>query len=353
MSTRTETPGGNTSAEPVSAAAPGARSRRAVLAGALGGAAAWALASVDRPALVSAASDGDAFILGSSANQTNQTTFIQSTVKDLTVFKGFGGNSDGGGVVIEGEASAVHGVGVHGVSSQYRGVVGTSTSGRGVHGESTSGWGVYGRSDEAHGMHGVGAVGVYGESSSAFGTAGRGVYGIATSGVGIGGVSRGAGGAGAYGHSQADGTGMIGYSGPAGSNLPAPRAKTGVYAVATQDADSRGVVGQTTAGQGIRGEASSGVGLYGTASSGYALRTSGRVRVDKVSGVATIAAGRTSVTVSPGVDVTSSAFVLLTPRTNIAGRALWFSTSATANTITIRMSTKRSSSTSVAWLLLG
>lgn len=148
---------------------------------------------------------------------------------------------------------------------------------------------------------------------------------------------------------------------------------TGLYAYSPQ---GYGTYGQTDSGAGVRAEAleggigvnassstgvavqaqtfsSSGVALHGIANGGLALRTEGRIRADNVSGVATIRAGSTSKTISPGVDVTSASFVLLTPKTNIGSRALWFTTNATANTFTINMSASRSSSTKVAWLLLG
>jgi hypothetical protein len=48
-----------------------------------------------------------------------------------------------------------------------------------------------------------------------------------------------------------------------------------------------------------------------------------------------------------------SSFVLLTPMANIGSRALWFTTSTSADSITIRLSSSRSSSTKIAWLLLG
>lgn len=330
----------------------GARSRRALLGGLVGGAAAWAAASVGRVAPVEAA-NGDPLILGGALNATTQTTYVQSTTQDLVVFLGFSGNGNGSGVGLQGESSGTTGVGVRGVSGTWRGVMGLSTSGRGVHGESGSGWGIYGRSDSSHGVHGAGAVGVYGESGSGFGGAGRGVYGLSAAGVGVGGVSRGADQAGTFGHSQADATGVLAYSAGSGSALPVAKAKTGLYALASQDSASHGVWGESAAGQGVRGQATTGVGVFATASSGYALRTSGRLRVDKVSGVATIAAGRTSITVSPGVDITSTSFVLLTPRANIGSRGLWFTVDATNNRITIRLSSSRSSSTPVAWLLLG
>ena len=52
------------------------------------------------------------------------------------------------------------------------------------------------------------------------------------------------------------------------------------------------------------------------------------------------------------VDVTPDSFVLLTAKANIGSRSLYFSTDSTNNLITIRMSSSRTSSTSIAWLLL-
>jgi hypothetical protein len=145
-------------------------------------------------------------------------------------------------------------------------------------------------------------------------------------------------------------TGVLGISGP---NEPTVRAKTGVHGYADQDSGSRGVIGECPAGIAVSGETDTGVALYGTADTGYAVRASGRVRFDLVSGVSAIAAGSTSKTITPGVDVTSNSFVLLTPRTNIGTRSLWFTTNKTANTITIHMSTSRGSNTRIAWLLMG
>jgi hypothetical protein len=113
-----------------------------------------------------------------------------------------------------------------------------------------------------------------------------------------------------------------------------------------------GVEGSSDSGHGVNGRSATGVGLYGTTTSGLALQTVGRAKFS-TSGVATINAGNISVTVTPGVNVTSGSFVLLTPKANIGTRALWFTTDATHNKFTIRMSSSRSSGTRVAWLLLG
>jgi hypothetical protein len=204
------------------------------------------------------------------------------------------------------------------------------------------------------------------------------VNGHSANGIGVLGRTNNATKAGAAGWSGGNGTGLVGYTNNAyvtngWASFPATPAKTGVYGLATQDGTSngvygrstsgrgvfgaastgRGVFGQASSGLGVRGYATSGVGLSGEATTGYALRTTGRIRADKVSGVAKIAAGATSVTVTPGVDVTSSSFVLLTPKSNIGSRALWFSTDATNNRFSVRMSSARTSATYVAWLLLG
>jgi hypothetical protein len=181
---------------------------------------------------------------------------------------------------------------------------------------------------------------------------GSGVSGETNFGIGVGGYAIGNGvGVQAGNGSQTQpallsqasggGTAVLGYSGGFESP-PAPELKTGVLGVATQDSASRGVCGRSTAG----------VGVYAEATGGLALRTVGRTRLG-TSGVATIPTASDRVTVDPGVNVVSGSFVLLTPKANIGSRALWFSTNTNANTFTIRMSSARSSSTPVAWLLLG
>lgn len=192
-------------------------------------------------------------------------------------------------------------------------------------------------------------------------TLGTGVYGsggqrgvlasTGSDGIGLEAVNHGTNQPASIGKAIGDGTGVLGYSGPHPAASAKP--KTGVYGHAVQDSGSRGVWGRSNAGQGVRGQATSGAGLFGTATTGYALRTNGRLRADKVSGVTTIPAGSTGVTVSPGVNVTSASFVLLTPKTNIGSRGLWFTTNASADTFRIRISSSRGSATKVAWLLMG
>lgn len=178
---------------------------------------------------------------------------------------------------------------------------------------------------------------IWGESGS-----GTGVWGTSSSYYGVVGGTYAADRAAVLGKAEpaGNGTGVLGCSG----TIPAAKTKTGVYGYANQDAASRGVWGFSGQGAGIYGQANKG---------GFAVRANGRIKADKVSGVATIAAGSTSVTLSPGVNVVSNSFVLLTPKANIGSRGLWFSTNPAADTITIRMSSARSSDTKIAWLLMG
>jgi hypothetical protein len=268
-----------------------AKSRRALLAGALGGLSAWAAGAVGRASPVRATHGG--YLQFGHNHVTAAQTLIENSGSNMTVLRIENDSS------VEGVAISARGtdMALEGFSASGNGVVGTSFSGYGVRAE----------------------VGSFGKSA---------VLGRATAS-----------------------TGILGYSGP--EAFPAAKPKTGVYGHATQDAGSRGVWGRSSAGQGVRGQASSGVGLYGTASSGFALRTSGRLKADKVSGVATIPAGSTGVTVTPNVNVTGGSFVLLTPKANIGSRSLWFTTNSTVNTFRIRMGSSRSSNTKVAWLLLG
>jgi hypothetical protein len=157
------------------------------------------------------------------------------------------------------------------------------------------------------------------------------VFNASTSGSGKGITGSSGSGYGVYGQSTSA-IGVFGYSGTATA-----------------------VRGDSPSGVAVWGVTTTGIGLEGTADQpgGQALHTSGRIRADQVSGVATIAAGHTSVTLTPGVDVVGASFVLLTPMTKLSGRDLWFTKSTTANSITIHLSSARPVPTKVAWLLLG
>jgi hypothetical protein len=306
--------------EPQGAALPErSTSRRAVLAAAAGAAAAFVARGVLEPESVNAADDGTAIVIGGTyADAVGQTTVANDNNANRVIW--IASNADGAGAHGDGVA-------ITGFSAKNIGVEGWSGTGEGVYGHSTSNYGVHGQSGSGYGVLGQATTG---RAVAGFSDGNYGVMGLSSSAIGHAGVfGQGNGGPGVEGHSGAT-TGVMGY---AGGLVPSRKTKTGVH--------------------GFCGSDNASVGVWGEAVTGYAFRGSGRVRFDKVTGVASIAKGATSKTINPGVDVTSRSFVLLTPKANIGGRSLWFTTNATSNTFTIRMSAARSSATKVGWLLLG
>jgi len=233
------------------------KSRRALLAGALGGLGAVAAAAVGRVSPVRAA-NGDTVTVGNSFNGTANTT-ISTTSASAWI----GNSSATGADALLGNATALTG----------------------------SAWGVRGISQSATGS------GVVGQAASTTGS-NYGVQGSSSSHSGIG---------------------MFG----------------------------------TSPGTGVRGESfGAGTGVVASNLDGVALRATGRLKFS-TSGVATINGGATSRTITPGVDINPSSFVLLTPKANIGTRALWFTTDGPNEHFTIHMSPSRGVATKVAWLLVG
>jgi hypothetical protein len=116
------------------------------------------------------------------------------------------------------------------------------------------------------------------------------------------------------------------------------------------------VGGTSSSGTGVSGTSSFGIGVSAFAGSAaaIALRSDGRVQFTRVSGVATIAASARSVVVTPSfAAVTVQSFVLLTPKVNLGGRSLLFTTDPATDRFTIRMSSSHTKPTPVAWLLVG
>jgi hypothetical protein len=153
-------------------------SRRALLAGALGGIGAWAAGAIGRASPVQA-TDGQALVVGQS-NTTAAVTVLQNTSTNAHLL--FATTTGGGGALIgqssvgrgvEGDnfgsqagvlGSSIHGTGVLGYGGQVAipaakadtavygladrnssstGVWGNSPAGHGVHGQSASGWAGY------------------------------------------------------------------------------------------------------------------------------------------------------------------------------------------------------------------
>jgi hypothetical protein len=129
------------------------RTRRAVLAGAVGGAAAAAAASLAGPVRVLAA-NGDNVVLGTDNSATSVTK-------------------------VENTTGAIDAVALQGVSAQGVGLVGSSTSGQGVIGYSSSGAGVQGYSETDAGLNGFGPLGVWAGGDN------EGCHGISPAGIGV------------------------------------------------------------------------------------------------------------------------------------------------------------------------
>jgi hypothetical protein len=220
-------------------------SRRALLAGAIGGLGAWAASAIGR-ASPARATDGDTIHVGDSLTAASSTTLTNSTT-GLAVFS----------------ANSTSGFGIYGSSSSTYGVVGISSSSDGVHGVSTSSSGVRGQSDSATGVRGISSsgTGVLGDGGTGFGvvanSSGTNAIDAYTSDPTSAGVHAG----------SAGGSEVVGYSGAA----VGPKSKTGVYGSATQDNFARGVTGETTTG----------VGVYGIATTGYGGYFAGKVYTTK------------------------------------------------------------------------
>lgn len=315
-----------------------AQSRRAVLAGGLGAIGAWA-AGAAAPALTRAGVDGDV-VLG-QPNASATTTKVTVATAD---FSAFWGEATGTGVTVgvRGDASSGTGYGVWGNHPGLgAGVFGSSALGAGVKGEGSTG--VSGHSADGTGVAGYG--GFMGMSCAS--TDGIGIEALSQSGKAVSAIASTGDGVVA---STNSGTGVKATSGSGRAIDGRSESAFGVYG---RSNSGTGVIGTGPLGVGVRGESSQGIGVQAVTTTGIALQTKGRLNLAGVSGVATIGANRTTVNVAPGVDITASSFVLLTPKANIGTRTVWFTTNATANTIQIRLSSARAAATPVAWLLLG
>jgi len=173
-------------------------SRRALLAGALGGIGALAASAIGRASPVRGA-DGQAVAVGGEYAASSATGFTTTTSTAL-----YGTSSTG--------------IGVNGNSDSLVGVSGHSDSDAGVFGHSTMDVGVYGRS--------------LSNTQPAL-----------------------------LGQSVNNSTGVLGVSSNDVAP-PAAKAKTGVYGYAAQDNFSRGVIGESPAGIGVYGISSTGYGGY-------------------------------------------------------------------------------------------
>lgn len=237
------------------------------------------------------AADGESILVGGEHTSTSVTKITNSAPRDTTLPL-----EASSGVAIEGNSSS--GIAIRGVSD-YVGVWGESVTVIGVRGASTSGTGVTGSSNSGAGVSGVST-------------------GLGSGAIGVGG--------------QSPVVGVRGVSAP------------GVA-----------VRGDSDSGFGLYGRAMSGTGVYATSSTGHALRTNGRLRFDKASGSARIAAGARSVVIKPGLELAATSKVLATLQGSAGGTTTVHraTVDATAGTITVYLTANATRAVRVAWLVFG
>jgi hypothetical protein len=271
------------------------RSRRALLAGMLGGIAASVAGGLGRAQPVTA-HDPDDVRLGAD-NSTTSATRISNGAANGTAFAGHANGT---------------GWGVSGDSPLGIGVFASSDSGYGVYSLNASvtmpaivGWsasdntGLLGYSGQNSPPPGPVKTGVFGSADQD--SASRGVHGETPTGTGV------------HGHSDTH----AGVYGSSGSGAPSSIGlKVGVYGwgpVTTGLAPSYGVIGKSASalGTGVLGSCDAGVGVSAASKTGFALYAGGRVQF-KTSGLGSIAAGTASAVVTPGVLIGDKTRVLVT-----------------------------------------
>lgn len=326
-------------------------SRRAILAGALGAVVATIATAVGRPN-PAAATNGEFVKLGTFASDTDGTgpNAASSTTKIIT--------SAGIGLAAE----SATGYGLQGISNSNYGVRGSSSASSGIYGVSTSGYGVYATSTlgSAIGAYSPNAVAVNASSASTDKAAIRGQSnGNMTAVLGFSGPAAGPqavdrtgvygvanqddGAVGVRGDSPIGGAGVIGFSGP---GEVTKRPNTGVYGQSN--------MGGT--GVGVRGHSGGGTGGYFSSTTGTSLRATGRVRLDRSAGIATVAEGATNVLVTPGIDVTATSAVVATVMSTVATTIIVrrVAPDPTANTFRIHVSAAApAGGLKVAWHVFG
>lgn len=361
------------------------RSRRALLAGGLGGLGTLVAAGLGRPGAVGA-TDGEPLLVGQVNTATNQTAIhasgfsaldLQSTGTAL-----YASSTSDHALQVEGGQAGIESRGpqwgVVGISSGIgllgegfndgRGVEGVSWapgassygSGAGVTGWSGSGDAVVGFTESGHAFYGESLTG---DAVSAKSVGGAAVFGTSQTGSGVYGDAKGAEAA-VLGRADTS-SGVMGVSEIAYS-LPAT-AHTGVYGIAAGVAgrgvygrcdEGRAVYGLTTSGQAVRGLATTGTaGYFATQApaTGMALRAIGRVRFDQCAGIAIVPSGSNAVTVTPGVDLVGTSAVVATLQGNPAGTVAVRSVAvnATADTFRIYLTATAAADLRVAWHVFG
>ena len=297
------------------------RSRRGLLAAALGGLGALVADSLIRPREAEGA-NGDTVKVGQAKSGTALTSITSSA-------SGFKGKSTGAGLSgVIGESTSGSGFGVNGIN--------TATSGTpiGVRGAAgTGGIGVYGNGPRGVMGESVGAggFGVVAKSSATTG-AGNGLraLALAPAAEAIYAENSAAGGTGHAINAIASTDTVVKVENVSGSTV----SNIGVFSKAINQGvwgvGKEGVYGETgftdpsvSDATGVKGEANA-VNHFGghfrnINNNGFALRVQGGLRLQGAGGLANIAAGQSSVTVTPTIPFRSTSFVVATLQSSAAG----------------------------------
>jgi hypothetical protein len=284
------------------------RSRRALLASAVGGAAAVAAAQLARP-LSAAAADPNDLVLNQD-NPTTLPTSVSQQTADTAAFKATGAGTAPG---LDGASAS--GAGVIGTTSTVdaAGVIGTAgdTTGSDLAAGSDLDAGIYGFA----GFTDI-STGIYGESTTGSGTFGYGPIGVWGSG-GLGGYFDGVDGV--LGVGDVGGTGVHGHAG--GGTPLNPPGNTAIY------------------------------GSVGSTSTQVGLEARGRIRFPDRAKRVPVLAAKSSVAVGwPGVS--SSNVAIATINTNRAGRYVQ-SVVCTTGKVTVYLNGTVAGTTYVSVLILG
>ena len=301
--------------------------RRKVLAAALGAAGAYAVSAIAGVAPVAAVANGNVQ-LGAGVADTDNDSAAQTQVRGTT-----------DGMVAFSAVQSGSGTGLYGYTLSGTGVLAVGgSSGNGLDARSSMGTGAIGAS--------FSGIGVYGYSGSTVAPPVGAVAGVVAVGGGscVGLYAQSTSGTGAIGASFSR-NGVYGYSGSTAAPFVAG-AVAGVLAVgggSRTGLDARSTTG--TAGRFATG------GLK----SGLALQTIGRVRFDNSVGIATIASGTSSVTVTPGIDLTATSAVVATLQGDAGGSTTVkrVVVNATADTLTIYLTANATAAVKVAWHVFG
>ena len=289
------------------------RTRRQLLVGGTGAAAAVLAAEVLARPSPALAANGDNVILGQDNSETHYTSITNSTDADtalecIAVGSGIGvvGSSDSGAGVAGISGAAAVG------SNTHNGVLGASAAGDGV-----AGFNIFGQ--------GRGVYGQSGSTGAAFGSSSNGVHGVTDDPSGVGVIGENAGG-----------TAVAGVSGT-----------------------SDGVGGTSDSGTGVHGVSSTGIAVLAECPSGTGVRATGAPALSvqgpavfSRSGTLAIPAGRTSA-VQAGVSLTAASLVLVTPQNDVPGVALRSAApNVAAGSFTVRLARPVNQDVTVGWFIV-